>query len=152
MNVETTDILQVDECWERLRAATIGRLALVVNGGPEIFPVNYLVDHSSLVIRTGDGTKVDALRADPRAAFEIDGFNPDDGTAFSVIIKGQAKEISNPDELRETVSLDVSPLQSGVKNHFIRIIAEEVTGRRFHVTEPSTWESSLSHAPRAPEE
>jgi hypothetical protein len=119
---------------------------------PEIFPVNYVVDHSALVIRTGDGTKVEAIRdRSPRVAFEIDGFDPDAATAFSVVIKGQAKEINAPEELRETVSLDVAPLQSGVKNHFVRILAEEVTGRRFPVTDPSTWESALRVAcPRAP--
>ena len=50
---------------------------------------------------------------------------------MSVIVKGDAKTISAPDELRDTVSLDVSPLQPGTKNHFIRILAEEVTGRSF---------------------
>src|SRR5699024_4784531 len=48
--------------------------------------------------------------------------------------------------------LDVAPLQSGTKNHFIRILADEVTGRRFPVTDPSDWETDLSHVARAPRE
>ena len=85
-------------------------------------------------------------------AFEIDGVDTEDGTAFSVVVKGNAKEINAPEDLQETLSLDVAPLQSGTKNHFIRILAEEVTGRRFPVTDPSDWETDLSHVARAPRE
>ena len=101
-------------------------------------------------MRTGDGMKIDAIRAHPRVAFEIDGV--DDETAFSVVVKGDAKEITAPDELRNTVSLDVSPLQPGTKNHFVRILAEEVTGRNFPATDPTTWKSALSDVARAPHE
>lgn len=150
MNAESTWTLDAKECWERLRSTSVGRLAVIVDDAPEIFPVNFVVEHSALVIRTGEGTKVDAIRSHPRVAFEIDGLEA--GTAFSVIVKGDAKTISAPDELRDTVSLDVSPLQPGTKNHFIRILAEEVTGRSFPVTDPSTWETELSHVARAPHE
>ncbi|WP_181276131.1 pyridoxamine 5'-phosphate oxidase family protein [Brevibacterium oceani] len=150
MNAESTWDLEAKDCWERLRATSVGRLAVIVDDAPEIFPVNFTVEHSALVIRTGDGTKIDAIRRHPRVAFEIDGI--ESGSAFSVVVKGEAKEIGAPEELRDTVSLDVSPLQAGTKNHFIRILAEVVTGRRFPVTDASTWESALSHVARAPQE
>lgn len=150
MNSESTFALDAKDCWECLRSTSIGRLAVIVDDWPEIFPVNYAIEHSALVIRTGEGTKVDAIRAHPRVAFEIDGIEGD--TAFSVVVKGNAKEINAPEELQETLSLDVTPLQSGTKNHFIRILAEEVTGRRFPVTDPSAWETHLSNVARAPRE
>ncbi|MGO3023476.1 MAG: pyridoxamine 5'-phosphate oxidase family protein [Brevibacterium sp.] len=150
MNAESPWTLDAADCWDLLRSASVGRLAVIVDGAPEIFPVNFTVEHSALVIRTGDGTKIDAVRGHPRAAFEIDGV--EDETAFSVVVKGDAKEINAPDELRDTVSLDVSPLQAGTKNHFVRILAEEVTGRSFPVTDPATWRSALSDASRAPHE
>jgi nitroimidazol reductase NimA-like FMN-containing flavoprotein (pyridoxamine 5'-phosphate oxidase superfamily) len=152
MNSESTFALDAKDCWECLRSTSIGRLAVIVNDWPEIFPVNYAIEHSALVIRTGEGTKVDAIRARPRVAFEIDGVDAEDGTAFSVVVKGNAKEINAPEDLQETLSLDVAPLQSGTKNHFIRILAEEVAGRRFPVTDPSAWETHLSHVARAPRE
>ena len=150
MNAESPWTLDATDCWDLLRSASVGRLAVIVDGAPEIFPVNSTVEHSALVIRTGDGTKIDAVRGHPRVAFEIDGV--DEQTAFSVVVKGDAKEITAPDELRDTVSLDVSPLQAGTKNHFVRILAEEVTGRSFPVTDPATWRSALSDASRAPHE
>lgn len=150
MNAESPWTLDATDCWDFLRSASVGRLAVIIDDAPEIFPVNFTVEHSALVIRTGDGTKIDAIRDRRRVAFEIDGI--EDETAFSVVVKGDAKEIKAPDELRDTVSLDVSPLQAGTKNHFVRILAEEVTGRRFPVTVPATWKSSLSDVARAPHE
>src|SRR4051794_39359108 len=52
--------LTVDACWALLRAADIGRLAVVVGDRPEIFPVNFVVDHGTVVIRTAPGTKLAA--------------------------------------------------------------------------------------------
>ena len=150
MNAESPWTLDAADCWDLLRSASVGRLAVIVDGAPEIFPVNFTVEHSALVIRTGDGTKIDAVRGHPRVAFEIDGV--DEQTAFSVVVKGDAKKIKAPDELRDTVSLDVSPLQAGTKNHFVRILAEEVTGRSFPVTDPATWKSALRDVARAPQE
>ncbi|WP_209324945.1 pyridoxamine 5'-phosphate oxidase family protein [Brevibacterium renqingii] len=152
MSAELTQILDVDDCWDHLRSTTVGRLAVLVEEGPEIFPINYAIEHSALMIRTGDGTKVDAIRANPRVAFEIDGLDAETDTAWSVVVKGTAKEVTAPEDLQETISVDVAPWQSGTKNHFIRILAEEVTGRRFQVTEPSTWESPFSQVSPAPRE
>lgn len=180
MNAESTMAMSASDCWDRLRHTTLGRLAVISDNAPDIFPVNYAVEHSSIVLRTGDGTKVEAIAANPQVAFEIDGIDPaavgtesgggvesgggsesgdasgtDDASgavAWSVVLRGEAKEITRPEELRDTVDLDVSPLQSGTKNHFIRIVAEVVTGRRFPVTEASIWETSLSQVPRAAKE
>ncbi len=158
MNAESTMSMAPNDCWEHLRRTTIGRLAVVAEGAPDIFPVNYAVEHSSVVLRTGDGTKVDSISANPKVAFEIDGIDAEatagtaSATAWSVVLRGEAKEITRPEELRDTVDLEVFPLQSGTKNHFIRIVAEAVTGRRFPVTDAGAWETSLRQAPRAPKE
>src|SRR5699024_7292745 len=112
----------------------------------------YAIEHSALVIRTGEGTKVDAIRAHPRVAFEIDGVDTEDGTAFSVVVKGNAKEINAPEDLQETLSLNVAALQSGTKSHFIRVLADAVPGRGCPATEPPDGETNLSHVARAPRE
>ena len=39
-------------CWDLLQQTALGRLALVrVDGGPDIFPVNYLTHEGALYIR-----------------------------------------------------------------------------------------------------
>ncbi|WP_350270325.1 pyridoxamine 5'-phosphate oxidase family protein [Brevibacterium sp. CBA3109] len=152
MDAKSNMILDINDCWEYLRSTTIGCLAVIGPDGPDIFPVNYAVEHSAIVFRSGEGTKVDAIREHPATAFEVDGYEPETDTAWSVVLKGQAKVINDPDELRETVALDVFPWQPGAKNRFIRITAEDVSGRRFPVTDSAAWETPLSHVARAPRE
>ena len=45
--------LSADDCWELLRADGVGRLAVVVDGEPDVFPVNYVVDRATIVFRPG---------------------------------------------------------------------------------------------------
>jgi hypothetical protein len=128
------------ECWELLRAATIGRLAIVVAGRPEIFPVNFVVDHGTIVFRSAPGTKLSGLGSDTAAAFEIDGHRPDDSTAWSVVIQGQLEPLVSFDPIT-TNELPLYPLQAGPKPLFVRVVPETITGRRFPTVDPSTWDT-----------
>ena len=47
-----TTILESNECWALLRAADVGRLAVSIAERPDIFPVNFAVDHGTIVFRT----------------------------------------------------------------------------------------------------
>ena len=120
------------ECWERLRAEPYGRLAVIGPDGPVIYPINTVVDHATIVFRTTEGSKVDAIRADPRVAFEVDGWNPDDGTAWSVGITGVAHEIVQMIEGADVIELGVTPWQAGPKPIFVRITPDSVAGLEFH--------------------
>ena len=53
-------ILEENTCWELLRDAEVGRLAVSIGERPDIFPVNFVVDHGSIVFRTAEGTKLAA--------------------------------------------------------------------------------------------
>ena len=50
--------LSDDESRELLATHEVGRLAVVVGGYPEIFPVNYAVVRDRVVIRTDPGAKL----------------------------------------------------------------------------------------------
>lgn len=119
------------ECWEHLRTEAYGRLAVIDEDGPSIYPVNVLVDHATLVFRTAEGAKLTALRADQRVAFEVDGFEAESGDAWSVAIRGDANEIVIPREAVQVTELDVTPWQTGPKPVFVRVVPTSVTGRRF---------------------
>ena len=53
------ETLTTDTCLGLLGTSTIGRLGLMINGYPHIFPVNYVLDGSLVTFRTGPGTKFD---------------------------------------------------------------------------------------------
>lgn len=141
--------LSVSTCWTLLRTAGIGRLAVWVEDHPDIFPLNYVVDHGTLVFRSHEGTKVDSAIADAPVALEIDGYDASTSTAWSVVVKGRAEGIHQIQEVMDTVDLPLFPWQAGQKNRFIRIVPALITGRRFPVADPDTWRTPLSDVRRS---
>lgn len=137
----TNDIehLSVDTCWSLMRTTTVGRLAVVVDDHPDIFPLNYAVDQGTAVFRTGEGSKVAGALSGTTVALEVDGYDPESGRVWSVVVKGKARTISEINDLMDTVDLPLFPWQGGTKDRFIRITPGEVTGRRFVIADPSTW-------------
>lgn len=130
---EGAEILSDHQCWERLRTTSIGRLAVDNDGQPDIFPINYVVDDGTLVYRTKAGTKLAASVLLQRVAFEIDGFDPGRGQAWSVVVKGRARSIERIHERFEAEDLPLFPWVTFAKPEFVRIVPREVTGRRFQL-------------------
>jgi nitroimidazol reductase NimA-like FMN-containing flavoprotein (pyridoxamine 5'-phosphate oxidase superfamily) len=141
--------LEHHECWELLRTVSVGRLAVLVDGHPDIFPVNYTVDGGTIVFRTGQGTKLAAVSGDSRVAVEADGVDAVTGLAWSVVLKGPAAAIKGTEGILDTASLYLFPWQAGKKDTFIRVSPDTLTGRRFKVTAPMTWWTQLSGAAKA---
>lgn len=119
------------ECWERLRNEAYGRLAVVGADGPVIYPINAVVDHGSIVFRTAAGGKLAAIRADPRVAFEVDGWDTTDDVAWSVLVLGTAREVVRMRESADVTQLGVTPWQAGPKPTYVRLEPSSITGRMF---------------------
>lgn len=147
--VPETESLDIKACWEQLRSVSVGRLAVWDGDHPDIFPINYKVDHGTLVFRTGEGTKLHSVLGAAPVALEADGVDAGSGVAWSVVLKGKAESIKLTQDVLDTVGLLLFPWQAGRKDHFIRIVPTSMTGRRFKVTEPLTWWSPLDDATRA---
>lgn len=130
-NPDAMTELTTTECWDLVRSAVVGRLAIAVDG-PDIFPVNHVVDHGTVVFRTAAGTKLMGA-VDHVVAFEVDGYDLATASAWSVVVKGYAVEITRQDEALDAMTLPLFPWHEGPKGHFIRIEPESVTGRRFEV-------------------
>jgi nitroimidazol reductase NimA-like FMN-containing flavoprotein (pyridoxamine 5'-phosphate oxidase superfamily) len=128
-----TRVTSSQESWELLREGVLGRLAVIHDGSPDIFPVNYVVDHGTVVIRTAAGTKHEAAHK-RRVAFEVDGYDLDAGEAWSVVAKGRAVEVHDVDEVIEILNLPLFPWASGSKPHLLRLVPDSLTGRRFRVS------------------
>ncbi len=127
------DVLTTNECWDLLRTQVVGRLGVAIMNRPDIFPVNYVVDHGSIVFRTDEGTKMAAALLGMAVAFETDHYDAEAGVAWSVVAKGEAIEIEGPQELFEATELPLFPWQLAPRHRFVRITPDEVSGRRFYV-------------------
>jgi nitroimidazol reductase NimA-like FMN-containing flavoprotein (pyridoxamine 5'-phosphate oxidase superfamily) len=123
-----------------LRESPVGRLAVVVDGKPDIFPVNHVVDHGTVVFRTARGTKFWGAVGLP-VAFEVDGYDPASGSAWSVVVHGTGEVVIRSDDMLEALQLPIFPWQSGAKPEFVRIVPAEITGRRFPVRGGARHES-----------
>jgi nitroimidazol reductase NimA-like FMN-containing flavoprotein (pyridoxamine 5'-phosphate oxidase superfamily) len=124
--------LSNEECWTLLRTHKLGRVAIVVEGRPRIFPVNYAAGANTLVFRTEPGAK---LQHGPGAAacFEIDDFDLDSSSAWSVMVVGVLKDITDAtdDRSRGLRRLAIEPVAPGQKLHWLALSADEVSGRSF---------------------
>lgn len=126
-----TDHLPAHECWRLLRDSEVGRLAVLVDGRPDIFPVNHLVDHGTVVFRTGPGTKLAALDHGTSVAFEVDGYDAAAAEAWSVVVKGEVERVETVQEMVDTVGLPLFPWHAAPKPSWVRVVPSDVTGRRF---------------------
>jgi uncharacterized protein len=132
------EILGTEACWELLASTPVGRLGVLVDGRPEIFPVNFVSDDRTIVFRTEAGSKLASVEALPFVCFEVDQLDVDAGTGWSVLVKGQAGLIGAPDEVVRASQLPLSYWAVGDKPNFVRITPTVVSGRRIHPRTPVT--------------
>jgi nitroimidazol reductase NimA-like FMN-containing flavoprotein (pyridoxamine 5'-phosphate oxidase superfamily) len=121
--------LDEQECWDRVAAAPFGRLALSVMDDVDIVPVNAVLSEGDLYFRTAPGSKLAELAANPRVAFEVDGY--DDETAFSVVVKGTAERLERQADIDAADALPLTPWIPTLKYRWVRIRPDAVSGRAF---------------------
>jgi nitroimidazol reductase NimA-like FMN-containing flavoprotein (pyridoxamine 5'-phosphate oxidase superfamily) len=123
-----TRTLTLEECWSLLGDATIGRVAVVLDGKPHIVPVNYGLAHDDVVFRTAAGTVLDAAEGTP-VAFEVDGIDASARSGWSVCVHGHSVAFSTTDSDQGV------PVDSWAPRHrdrWYRVVPEDVTGRRLY--------------------
>jgi len=141
--------LSFDDCWELLADDIVGRLAIVVDGHPEIFPVNYVIHQRSIAFRTAPGSKLWGAEMERAAALEIDGYDPATEVAWSVVARGDTEIIGDQAEKDAVDSLGLEPWQPGEKAHYVRLNTKALTGRRFKVNRPDVWNTRAQDRRRA---
>ncbi len=133
MSDQGLEILDERQCQLLLGSRNIGRIAFSIADVPEIFPVNYVADGSTVVFRTAGGTKRQGHAETRRVEFEVDDWDPSSGVGWSVVVKGVAQGISKGiDPFSMALrSRPVVPLAPGAREYWIAIYPSEITGRRF---------------------
>ena len=131
MQGRTMEILDREECIRLMEGhpAGVGRVALA-GPRPVIFPVNYAIDNGNIVFRTDAGTKFHAAVHKAFVAFEVDWVEPTWQTGWSVVVRGQAHLVTDPDELKRVRRLPLLPWAEGDKENFVSIETKLISGRR----------------------
>lgn len=128
--------LDVDECLELLATTTVGRVAINDDKGPLVLPVNHVVDTGTVVFRTTFGTKLVGAEQRVVGSYQVDHVDPDAQTGWSVLVRGRLHEVVRTDELEHLRSLGLQPLAGGTRQHWIRVMAASITGRRVEAPDP----------------
>lgn len=115
-----------------LAAQQFGRLAVSrPDDGPLVVPVNFLLVDDTILVRTGVGTKLGLVR-EAMVSFQVDEIDPVHRSGWSVLVTGRAYDAT--DWLIDRHEL--TAWAGGSKDHWIRIVIAEVSGR---VLPPPTW-------------
>ena len=132
--VQTEPVLQqltTAECLAHLRTKEFGRLAVIVDGAPDVYPVNYVMDGDAVVIRTEPGSGVDGSILQ-RVAFEADEIDDESHEGWSVVVRGVVREVTDAVDApsKRARSLPLTPWAPGRKGEWIKILDTTIVGRR----------------------
>ena len=134
MDEPATELTQ-DECWDLLRTHELGRLAFRLVDEVHITPINYAVDHDTLLLRTAAGNKLLSVALGSEVAFEIDEYDED--SARSVVVRGTPRVLGE-DEAHRAENVPLRPWVGDSKYNVVEIVPEVVTGRAFALSRPWT--------------
>ncbi|AUM19520.1 pyridoxamine 5-phosphate oxidase [Rhodococcus ruber Chol-4] len=122
-------VLSDEESWELLGTERIGRLVVVSDGRPDVFPINFAVRDRKLYFRTAEGSKLVELTLNAEVAFEADHVEQD--RAWSVVLHGRARNLVRYNEIQEAEELGLQAWVPTPKYNFVEVTASEISGRRF---------------------
>ena len=132
--------LTKSECFGLLAGQHLGRVVLIDDLGPIAVPVNFVLDRDTVVFRSGEGTKLNVVDRGASVAFEVDRTDEATRTGWSVLVRGDAAEITDPDDLARVRGLLLYPWAPGVKTHYVRIRPSALTGRRIAIPHDAPWQ------------
>ena len=122
-------VLDRDECASLLGTQRIGRVGLATPT-PMVLPVQYAVLDGDVVFRTAPGEKLIAAVLGRTVAFEVDDFDASATTGWSVVVVGPSEEVTDRTELARMRELELHPWAGELRDRFVRIRTDELTGRR----------------------
>lgn len=123
------EVLGEEESWHLLASADLARLAVSIDDGVDIFPINYVVADRVIFFRTAPGSKLMDLTKHPIVALETDGTH--NRRRWSVVVKGSAVRLGSDEEIEASGVLSLHSLVPTEKWNYVRITASSITGRQF---------------------
>jgi nitroimidazol reductase NimA-like FMN-containing flavoprotein (pyridoxamine 5'-phosphate oxidase superfamily) len=141
-DADPVNVLSEDECWRLLSSVSLGRIVTILGGQPEIFPINFVTQRRTVLFRSAQGTKLYSAVMGGRVVFEADDHSVAEG--WSVIVKGRAHLLTASAEVLDAEEAPLLPWTATLKPHYVRVIALEITGRRFRFGPEPDRESTFA--------
>lgn len=115
--------------WALLESVSVGRLALSEDDRPQIFPVYFASDGTSIIFRTAEGTKLHALLNNAHVAFEADTVTETE--SWSVVVRGLATVLHDNDDIRAADALAFPRWVPTASYVYVRVTPADIRGRHF---------------------
>jgi uncharacterized protein len=117
------------ECMRLMGSVPVGRIVYTRQALPAVELVNFAIADGDIVIRTDAGGKLAAATRGAVVAFETDSVDVTGHTGWSVTVVGQARAVTDGEEVRRLEQTGLTPWAPGTRDHFIRISPTIVNGR-----------------------
>lgn len=132
--------LNDEESFDRLATTSLGRVVVSRSDDMDLFPLNYVAADGKIYFRTAEGTKLFTVaQINSRVLFEADNVDTDaDGNpaqAWSVVVKGNARVLTSPDEVNAADRLPLKPWLPTLKYNYVEVTPSEISGREFELGE-----------------
>ncbi len=123
--------LSRSECFDILRSAAIGRVGLSIEALPAIFPVFLAVVDDFVVFPTLAGTALASGSMGTIVALQVDTFDPVDEMGYSVLVRGFADAVTDPDRSATARERLHPTWVADARSQLIQVAPTLVSGQRF---------------------
>jgi nitroimidazol reductase NimA-like FMN-containing flavoprotein (pyridoxamine 5'-phosphate oxidase superfamily) len=102
------DELSVEHCLRLLEDGWVGHLGVISEGEPYVAPISYVFVDGRVCFKTGPGRRAEAIRSSPRVCLEVSTADDSTGEWESVVVWGNAGEITDDLEAQAVISALIS--------------------------------------------
>lgn len=128
------------ECRRLLAQRRLGRVAVVGEDGPAVYPVDYTLDRDAVLLHTDEPS---SFGQGSQVTLQVDDLDESRRAGWSVVVRGRAAQVEQPDELGAGEQPPSLPPGAGRSGHYIRLRQVSISGRRIDrdpgADLPSNW-------------
>jgi nitroimidazol reductase NimA-like FMN-containing flavoprotein (pyridoxamine 5'-phosphate oxidase superfamily) len=122
--------LEPDVCRQFLARCTFGRVAFGdETEGLTVLPVNCVFTGDGIRYPTQPGSPLDRLGDGRPVAFEADHVDPISESGWSVLVRGTAAAVTDPEQLAALADTSTHAWAPGAHDRWIEIQPQQITGR-----------------------
>ena len=121
--------LDAEACRQMLARCTFGRVAFNGDEGLTILPVNCLFSGDVVLFRAQAGAALDRLDDGRAVAFEADHIDPISESGWSVLVRGTATHLTEPERVAALAGTETHAWAPGPHDRWTQIHPQQITGR-----------------------
>lgn len=128
--VSKMGVIDDDECIRLMESTPIGRVAFMVDDEILALPVNFRWHEDGIVFRTLDGLKLAAAANNQNVCFEVDQWDAESRSGWSVVVQGVSRQVENWAEEAQLDELGLIPwAKAEWRPIWVRIDPTSMSGR-----------------------